>query len=141
MGATGRYNGAMRRLLPLLAAAWLLVAVAPAVRADNPADPTGQAGAGSATAGLDLRSEPLLPYVVGLLVAGVVLAVVGVVVMQTGRRRPKPAAGPGPARALWTCPACGAGNAPGRTVCYACHTPVSTDDPAPGPDDPVPPRT
>jgi hypothetical protein len=123
------YNHGMRRLSLPLAAVGIL-ALAPAALG---ADPTG-----SSVADTDLASEPLLPYVVGLLVAAVTLAIVGVVVTVLRGRRPA-----GRTRrdraAWWTCPACQAANAPGGPACYACHAPRPTPRaPGPTPSDEVP---
>lgn len=103
------------RRLSLPVAVGLALAIAPVARAD-------QGGPSGVDAGL--ASEPLLPYVIGLLVAAITLAIVGVVVSVVNRRRP--AQGPGGrTNALWTCASCGAGNAPGRSDCYACMAPRS----------------
>lgn len=134
----------MRRLLVLVAAAWLVLALAPAVLADEPdRDPRcadwEQHGA---PAGIDLRlvctagqvigaytgqseaeinGDPLMPYAVGALVTGVALAAVGVVAMRlVGRQAGKRLASEQP-DAWWVCPACQSVNADGRPACYACH--------------------
>jgi hypothetical protein len=111
----------MRRLsLPI--AAWWLLAITATALADDPA--------GTSPADASLASEPLLPYVVGLLVAAVTLAIVGVVVTVTRRDR-RTGAGARGATAWWTCPACGASNAPGRPDCFACQAPRGADGTAP----------
>src|SRR5689334_10595255 len=58
---------------------------------------------------VDLDNEPLLPYVVGLVVMAVVLGVFGVVAVRmttprSGQRRP--------AADWWACPSCGVRNRP-----------------------------
>jgi hypothetical protein len=70
------------------------------------------------TEAVDLDKEPLLPYVVGLVVMAAVLAAFGVVAMRVtspkkGRARP--------AADWWACPACGVRNRPDRATCFACQ--------------------
>ncbi|MEW6223037.1 MAG: hypothetical protein AB1627_00260 [Chloroflexota bacterium] len=149
---TGReYNETMRRLLAFAAVAWLVLALAPAVLADDSGrDPRcadwEQHGA---PAGIDLRlvctanevigtytgqsedeinADPLMPYVVGALVTGIALAVVGVVAMKMLGRQAGKRLEPERPDAWWVCPACHSINAEGRPACYACHAsrPAST---------------
>jgi hypothetical protein len=80
------------------------------------------------TEAVDLDREPLLPYVVGLLVMAAVLGVFGVVAMRltaprTDRRAARPAD-------WWACPSCGERNRPDRATCFACQ---SSRDPSPAP--------
>lgn len=114
-----RYNRAVRRLLPLLAAVTLLLALAPVsgVLADDPTvDPR------PVTVDVDLSSEPLVPYIAALLVMSAVLMVVGVVAMRV-TRKPSPGARALGRAAWWACPACAASNAGDRDACYACAAP------------------
>ncbi len=107
---------AVRRLRSLPAAASaLLVTASTALGAD---------GGTSGSSGTDpVLGDPLLPYIVALLVAGLTLLIVGIVVVVTGRgrtasdRRTRVAAG------WWRCETCGADNAPDRRECYACQAP------------------
>jgi hypothetical protein len=107
--------GAARRLLASLAVAWLLLACAPLAPAALADDPTP----GPDTVNVDPGKEPLMPYIVALLVASGVLVVVGVVAVQVNRASGR-RAGAGRGLALWTCPACGTTNAGDRETCYAC---------------------
>jgi len=101
----------MRRLLSPPAAISALLASAPTV--------LGVDGGGAARD--PVLGDPLLPYVVALLVAGLTLLILGILVVVTGRgksgasRRTQVDAG------WWACRACGAHNAPDRTECYACR--------------------
>ena len=84
-------------------------------------------GAGPTEADVDLDSEPLVAYIVALLVVAGVLTVFGLVAMRV-------TAGPRPGGraahvAWWTCAACGSPNRPDRGACFACH--ASRADPAP----------
>ena len=100
-----------RRLLASIGVAWLLlaaVALPPVARAED-ATPVPDAVA------LDPGAEPLVPYIVALLVASGVLVVVGVVAMQVNRAPARPRQ-----LDLWACPACGTSNAGDRDSCYAC---------------------
>jgi hypothetical protein len=134
----------MRRLLAFAAVAWLVLALAPAVLADDPArDPRcadwEQHGA---PAGIDMRlvcaanevigaytgqseaeinADPLMPYVMGALVTGTALAVVGVIAMKVLGRQTGQRLAPERPDAWWVCPACQSINAEGRPACYACH--------------------
>lgn len=84
----------MTRLLGPLLAAWLLFAaiatagVAP-VLADDPGSTASQA---STSADYDIGAEPLMPYVVALLVISAGLSVVGFVAWRA--QRPSPARRP-----------------------------------------------
>lgn len=86
------------------------------------------------TEAVDLDNEPLLPYVVGLVVMAVVLATFGVVAMRV--TSPKKARAR-PAADWWTCPACDVRNRPDRATCFACQAsradapaqPAETTDP------------
>jgi len=136
----GGYNGAVRRLLPLLAAAWLALALAPAVLADDPrcADweqhgaPPGIDMKALCTANqiidtytgrtrVDVTDEPLLPYAGAALVTGLALAVVGVLATRFVGAKAGRRLAPEIPDDWWTCSACQSVNAVGRPVCYACH--------------------
>lgn len=94
-GTWRRYNPGMTRLLGPLLAAWLAVAAlalagaAPAL-ADDPGAATNQT---TTSAGYDIGADPLMPYVVALLVVGAGLSVVGVVALWA--QRPHPTQRPG----------------------------------------------
>jgi hypothetical protein len=140
---TGReYNEAMRRLLALAAVAWLALALAPAVLADDPDPRCTDWEQHGAPEGIDMRlvctanevigtytgqseaeinQDPLMPYAVGALVTGIALAVVGVVAMQVLGRQAGMRLAPERPDAWWVCSACGSINAEGRPACYACH--------------------
>ena len=136
-------RGALLILLALLIA---LGAAAPAFGADT-RDPRCDAGEAASTPppgismttvcprgavtteAVDLDNEPLLPYVVGLLVMAGVLAVFGVVAMRAANPKPKRR----PAADWWACPACGVRNRPDRATCFACQASradVPRDQPA-----------
>ena len=72
---------------------------------------------GVALGDVSLEDEPLVPYIVGLLVMGGVLGVFGVV---TPHLLAKPNASAGAAD-LWRCAACGTDNLPSRASCHACQ--------------------
>ncbi|HEY3336476.1 MAG TPA: zinc finger Ran-binding domain-containing protein [Candidatus Limnocylindrales bacterium] len=126
-------RGAMSTIGPVLAGALLLALVlAPAVLADdndprcadwkrNGAPPGVDMavmcpGSGLAIGDLPLGEEPLVPYIVGLLVMAVVLGAVGLLAMRL-TARPRRGLRPDD---LWSCPACGTTNQPSRASCYAC---------------------
>ena len=111
-----RYNDAMRRLLSPSAAVATVLAFAPTVLGAD-----GSASGGATTD--PVGGEPLLPYVVALLVAGVTLLIVGILVVVTGRGRPATRPRTRGGAGWWRCPACGADNAPDRPDCYACMAP------------------
>ena len=149
-GRTGRaYNSGMRRapapvrgalstILAACAVALLAVLVlAPTVLADD-RDPrcgdwerhgvppgTNMAlmcpgGGGVGLGDIQLGDEPLVPYIVGLLVVAVVLGGFGLVAMRllaTPKRPLRP-------DDLWPCAACGTANLPTRTSCHACQSPA-----------------
>ncbi len=123
-GSPGRDNDAMRlRLLSPSAAAAALLAFIPAVLAFTPAV-FGADGSTSGGAATDpVAGDPLLPYVVALLVAGVTLLIVGILVVVTGRGKPANGSRTRAGAGWWTCPACGAHNSPDRPDCYACMAP------------------
>jgi hypothetical protein len=73
------------------------------------------------TEAVDLDSEPLLPYVVGLVVMAGVLGVFGVIAMRV--TRPRPDRRSGRAEDWWACPSCGAANSRDRAACFACQAP------------------
>jgi hypothetical protein len=73
--------------------------------------------------GVALSDEPLVPYIVGLLVTAGVLTAFGLVATRVLAR---PAARETPI-AWWSCPACGTSNGPDRSSCFACHEPRTTD--------------
>lgn len=149
------YNRAMRRLLALVAAAWLVLALAPAALADDPRCADWEQhgaragidlrlvctanqviGAYTGQADADVNSEPLLPYVVGLLVTGLGLAMVGVVATKVVGRKAGRRLAPERPDAWWVCPSCQSVNAEGRPACYACHAPLA-DPPADGAAEPM----
>ena len=68
---------------------------------------------------VDLDQEPLLPYIVGLLVMAAVLAVFGVIAMRV--TAPKPSRRLTRREIWWSCPWCGVRNEPSRGQCYACQ--------------------
>jgi hypothetical protein len=77
---------------------------------------------------LDLGEEPLLPYVVGLVVMAAVLGVFGIVAMRLTAPRPdRHATRPAD---WWACPSCGERNRPDRAHCFACE---ASRDTAPEP--------
>jgi hypothetical protein len=85
---------------------------------------------------IDLDKEPLIPYVVGLVVMALVLGTFGVIAMRV--MAPKPARRTGQAKDWWACPSCGERNRPDRAHCFACQasrdsfvTPSATEDPHP----------
>ena len=104
----------MRRLLPLLVAWLLVLAPAPAALAD---DPTTEPG--FATEAVNLGAEPLVPYIVALLVTSAGLTIVGLVAIQVNRK-PTEAARRRRRAAWWPCPACATSNAGDRDTCFAC---------------------
>ena len=82
---------------------------------------------------VDLGTEPLVPYVVGLIVMALVLGTFGMVTMRV--IAPKPTRRPSRAEDWWACPSCGVQNRPDRAHCFACEgsrdavaTPVATED-------------
>ena len=111
-----RYNRAVRRLLPLLALPGIVLglAIPPAARADG-ATPAPSV----VTTDVVIGGEPLLPYVVALLVMSAVFMVVGIVAVLVNRRPSRPARGRGQP-AWWTCATCGTHNVDDRDTCYAC---------------------
>jgi len=148
-GRTGRaYNSGMRRapapvrgalstILAACAVALLAVLVlAPTVLADD-RDPrcgdwerhgvppgTNMAlmcpgGGGVGLGDIQLGDEPLVPYIVGLLVVAVVLGGFGLVAMRL-LASPKRPLRPDD---LWPCAACGTANLPTRRSCHACQSP------------------
>ncbi len=148
----------MRRLLAFAAVGWLVLALAPAVLADDPSPRPAlcrlgaarRAGGGS-TCGWcarprghrhlrravrsEINADPLMPYAVGALVTGIALAVVGVVAMRLVGRRAGARLAPERPDAWWVCPACQSVNAEGRPACYACH--ASRGAPAAGTPEPM----
>jgi hypothetical protein len=79
-------------------------------------------GGNPAIADIGLGDEPLVPYIVGLLVMAGVLGAFGLVAMRV-LAKPKTAVR---ADDLWACPACGTPNLPSRASCYACQAPRET---------------
>lgn len=139
--------------LPLLAPLAVLAAIAvlaglaspvlghgPAHATDDPrcADWT----AGNAPAGLDLTAvciahqvvgayaapgtdrDPLLPYVGAALVAGMGLALVGVLALRFGTRPVARRLESRVPASWWVCEACHSVNADDRDACYACRRPA-----------------
>jgi hypothetical protein len=85
---------------------------------------------------VDLDKEPLIPYVVGLVVMALVLGTFGVVAMRV--MAPKPQQRTSRAEDWWACPSCGERNRPDRAHCFACEgsrdtviAPPATEDPHP----------
>src|SRR4051794_18899304 len=139
-------------LLILLALLIALGATAPAFGADSrdprcdgwEAAPTPPPGinlravcpAGDVTTeAVNLDNEPLLPYVVGLIVMAVVLGVFGVIAVRITAPRKVPGTGTD----WWACPSCGLRNGPDRTTCFACQalradTPTTSVDAGPEPE-------
>jgi hypothetical protein len=129
-------RGALSTLVSAIAAALLLALVlAPAALADD-RDPRcaswEQHGAPPGTdmakmcpggapmlGEIGLADEPLVPYIVGLLVVAGVLGVFGLVAMRV-LAPPTSNARMGE---LWPCAACGTDNLASRTSCHACHAP------------------
>lgn len=127
-------RGAKSTLASALAVALLVaLVVAPAVRADDRdprctdwerhGAPPGVnmalmcPGGGPALGDLPLGDEPLVPYIVGLLVMAVVLGSFGLIALRV-LARPKPDLR---LADLWTCAPCGTSNLPSRQSCYACQ--------------------
>ncbi|MCJ7710012.1 MAG: zinc finger Ran-binding domain-containing protein [Chloroflexi bacterium] len=111
----------MRRLLSLLALPGIVptglaltLALAPAAFADE-ASPAPS----FVTADVVLGTDPLLPYVVALLVMSAVLMVVGAIAVVMNRRPSRPAKGRG-RPAWWACVACGTTNVDDREACFSC---------------------
>ena len=122
-------------LLLFVALALALGAVAPALGA-APRDPrcdAWEAGApppgtnmaamcppaGAPGDAVDLDKEPLIPYVVGLVVMALVLGTFGVVAMRL--MAPKPQRRVSRSEDWWACPSCGVRNRPDRAHCFACQ--------------------
>ena len=81
-----------------------------------------------ASEAMALDKEPLVPYVVGLVVMGVVLGAFGVIAMRVmSPRRERQAS---TAADWWACPSCGVRNRPDREHCFACE---ASRDSSPGP--------
>ena len=156
-----------RRRAPIRGALFLLVALVLALGAAVPAsgaeprDPRCDAweaaspppgtdmaavcpAAAISTETVDLDKEPLVPYVVGLVVMAIVLGTFGVVAMRIMRPRPAPRAST--AADWWACPSCGVKNRPDRAHCFACQAsrdsvpppPAAVVDPAPATEGPHP---
>ncbi len=109
-------NGAGRHLRSLAAApSALLVSASPIL------------GAGRGTSGSSatdpVLGDPLLPYIVALLVAGLTLLIVGIVVVVSGRGKTADARRTRAAAGWWRCSICDADNASDRSECYACQAP------------------
>jgi hypothetical protein len=94
--------------------------------------PTGDAASES----IVLDKEPLIPYVVGLVVMALVLGTFGVVAMRV--MAPKPVRRNAPAKDWWACPSCGERNRPDRAHCFACQASRDTVVAAPAAEDPHP---
>ena len=132
-------RGALSTLVPALAAALLLaVLLAPAVLADDrdPRCPDWERngappgvnmavmcpGGGLSFGDIALADEPLVPYIVGLLVMAAVLGVFGLLAQRlVAKPRRELRAGD-----LWTCGGCGTDNLRSRTSCHACQAPHQT---------------
>jgi hypothetical protein len=78
--------------------------------------PTEHAASGA----IDLDTEPLIPYVVGLVVMALVLGTFGVIAMRV--MAPKPVPRTAAAKDWWACPSCAVRNRPDRAHCFACQT-------------------
>ena len=139
-------------LLLFLALAIALGAVSPALGAE-PRDPRCDAWeAGAPPPGtnmsamcppaeapgdaVDLDKEPLVPYVVGLVVMALVLGTFGVVAMRVMAPRPERRASR--AEDWWACPSCGVRNRPDRAHCFACQGSRDTVVAPPASEDPHP---
>ena len=91
--------------------------------------------AGPRSEAIDLDKEPLIPYVVGLVVMALVLGTFGVVAMRVMAPRPQRRASL--AEDWWACPSCGERNRPDRAHCFACQgsrdtvAPSASEDPHP----------
>ena len=85
---------------------------------------------------VDLDKEPLIPYVVGLVVMALVLGTFGVVAMRV--MAPKPKRRASRAEDWWACPSCGVRNRPDRAHCFACEGSRDTVAAAPAAEDPHP---
>ena len=85
---------------------------------------------------IDLDKEPLIPYVVGLVVMALVLGTFGVVAMRV--MAPKPVGRTAPAKDWWACPSCGERNRPDRAHCFACQASRDTVVAPPAAEDPHP---
>ena len=88
------------------------------------------------TEAVELDKEPLVPYVIGLVVMGVVLGAVGVVAMRVMSPRPRRRAST--AAEWWACPSCGAGNRPDRAHCFSCEAARDAQQPPTPAEDPHP---
>jgi hypothetical protein len=76
--------------------------------------------AGGLTIGdVPLGDEPLVPYIVGLLVMATVFGVFGLVAQRLLAKPRQPLR----ADDLWPCPACGTANPPSRASCHVCQAP------------------
>jgi hypothetical protein len=73
--------------------------------------------------GVALSDEPLVPYIVGLLVMAGVLTAFGLVASRVLKRPGAPEA----RMTWWSCTACGTSNGPDRSSCFACYEPRTTD--------------
>jgi len=91
---------------------WERHGVPPGVQVDVlcPAD-------GIRLADVPLSDEPLVPYIVGLLVMAVVLTAFGFVSMRYLAKRSRPVR----ETDLWTCGACRTANRPDRASCFSCQ--------------------
>ncbi len=141
-------NSARHRLRSLPAAASVLLVSASTV--------LGADGGTSGSSATDpVLGDPLVPYIVALLVAGLTLLVVGIVVVVSGRRKTADDRRTRAAAGWWRCEICDAENASDRRECYACQAPRDRGtepsagdepDPAPGspgrpgPETPLPQR-
>lgn len=126
---------AFPRLASLVAVVALLLALAPAILAADPdRDPRcadWEAGTpppginmdeacpalGATEVEVDLDREPLVPYIVALIVVSLVLTVFGFIAMRVMRppaRRVRPSD-------FWTCASCGTQNRPDRSSCFSCQ--------------------
>ena len=72
-----------------------------------------------ASGAIDLDKEPLIPYVVGLVVMALVLGTFGVIAMRV--MAPKRAPRSVSAKDWWACPSCAVRNRPDRAHCFACQ--------------------
>ena len=85
---------------------------------------------------VDLEQEPLIPYVVGLVVMALVLGTFGVVAMRV--MAPRPERRKARAEDWWACPSCGERNRPDRAHCFACEGSRDAVVAAPATEDPHP---